>query len=103
MAHWRPAWRNWNDLSAPYQRSCQLVPFGDFPETGAWELPLSRTKPLIFQGLAPGTFPPRARFGKVPSRRWKAVPSTAVLISHWAALRGHPMTRASAHFYDDLV
>jgi hypothetical protein len=58
---------------AQYQRTCHQVPsglhWGDFPENGAWGLKASRAKPLISQGLAPGTFPKTADLGKVPARR----------------------------------
>ncbi len=79
--------------SAQYQRSCHRVPFGlhraDFPENEARELKANRVKPLLSQGLAPGTFPKTAQFGKVPNRPEHVVPSTEVSISPWAALRWH--------------
>jgi antirestriction factor ArdC-like protein len=38
------------------------------------------------------TFPKTAQLGKVPCHLCQAVFSTEVSISHWAALRWHPMT-----------
>src|SRR5512135_399239 len=44
MAHWRPAWRNWNDLPAPYERRhwWRIRLLADFPFTGDPILPRPR-------------------------------------------------------------